>query len=432
MKYLINIYEYLNEAKIEDIYSKYYSDIDANTFNKIISADPTTFIKNNEVTKMGLYSKWLLNLYKNNKLLLEDLYKATEYLSEFHRFKTSNIVSGQVADINKYKTLPELLKFNKSIGGTGSVDKEDESYLLTDRYFINNGEAELFYEDEHMLIVIPNTLKASQFYAYNTEWCTQYPENFKKYTQDGKLYIMIDKALINKSSWGKRVQFHFESGSAMNTIDEKIPYDAIEFWIEFFRHRVPYSFTIGYENVHKDDDVFVVEDEDYNCYLLDLEGCEITDKRYYQIGLFGKDTGLAMVAVYDDNDNEIYGYINKKGEEIIPLICELLGEFHHGLVPAKIQGKFQVINTKGEVVLYTDYNYLDNFVEGRAIAANSFDGKYRYGYIDITGKVIIPFEHQEIYDIEKGSIWAKKNGYWGAYDIDGNIIEDFIHHKANR
>ena len=68
----------INKIDLDIIYHKYYSNIDRNTFNKIVGSDPTSTIDGD--LYMGKYSKWLINLFLNKKLKLEDLYKATEYL----------------------------------------------------------------------------------------------------------------------------------------------------------------------------------------------------------------------------------------------------------------------------------------------------------------------------------------------------------------
>lgn len=58
MKHINSYNDFLFEYKvsIEDIYQKYYKDIDYDKFLEIISSDPTTNI---EKGLMGSYSKWL-------------------------------------------------------------------------------------------------------------------------------------------------------------------------------------------------------------------------------------------------------------------------------------------------------------------------------------------------------------------------------------
>jgi hypothetical protein len=211
----------LSESKVSDIHDKYYQDIRLDFFNDIIKADPTTPVKNGVPDKLGQYSKWLLFLFKKGKLRKEDLYKAREYLTMYHELKKQNLLPNDAKDIGKISSLPELFLLNSKFGGTGQI-KDDESYLINDRYFINSGQAELFFENKRWMIVVPRTLEASKFYACTSQWCTRFPENYDSYTSQGPLYIIIDKLKLNQNDATRRYQFHFESNQFMNMNDSSI------------------------------------------------------------------------------------------------------------------------------------------------------------------------------------------------------------------
>ena len=211
----------LSESKVSDIHEKYYADIRLDLFYDIIKYDPTTPIKKGVPDKLGQYSKWLLSLHKKGKLRKEDLYKAKEYLIMYNELKRQNILPENSKDIGKILSLPELFILNSRYGGTGQV-KDDESYLLTDRYFINNNQAELFFENRRWLVVIPKSYEASKFYACTSQWCTRFPDNYESYTKDGPLYIIIDKLKLNQDDATRRYQFHFESNQFMNMNDSQI------------------------------------------------------------------------------------------------------------------------------------------------------------------------------------------------------------------
>jgi hypothetical protein len=162
---ILNYNEYILESnnKIEVLKFK-FKDISDDVFDKLVDADPT----NNKA-----YLNWILNTYNksdNKKVYIEDLYKVKEYLILFDKLKSQHKL--EHTDINYYNDYKALYNDLNKIGGTGEPT-EDENYLLTDRYYINNNEAEIFFEDNDYLIVIPKTLEASKFYAKNTQWCTQ-------------------------------------------------------------------------------------------------------------------------------------------------------------------------------------------------------------------------------------------------------------------
>ena len=100
-----NTFEKLNNLLAEGIDDLYrqplFKDIPKETVLQIVKADPTA---NVDLDRKGKYSNWLLTLYAKGNLKLEDLYKATEYLTDFDRFKHKL----EKKDINQYKSLPEL------------------------------------------------------------------------------------------------------------------------------------------------------------------------------------------------------------------------------------------------------------------------------------------------------------------------------------
>ena len=54
-----------------------------------------------------------------------------------------------------------------------------------------------------------------------------------------------------------------------------------------------------------------------------------------------------------------YGYINERGEMVIPCQYDSAGNFSsNGLARVKIDGKYGYINEKGEVVIPAEYSYV--------------------------------------------------------------------------
>lgn len=209
--------------KIEKIRNKYYNTIHKSKFYEIISSDPTTFKKNEIPVKLGKYSQWLLKIYKEKKLLLEDLYKANEYLKGFHSLKEKNLIPLEQRDILKYNSLQQVFSVTNKIIGNNNVKDNKEIKFIADRTLIDSGEATLFYEDEEYLIVIPQTTKSAKFYGEKSHWCTTIGYNFNYYNRKGNLYIIISKSKLGKTQFPyRRLQFHFETGQFMNLHDYSI------------------------------------------------------------------------------------------------------------------------------------------------------------------------------------------------------------------
>jgi len=175
-----------------------------------------------------------------------------------------------------------------------------------------------------------------------------------------------------------------------------------------------------------------------------------------------------------------YGYIDKYGEIVIPVIYDSLGEFMpDGLMTSRLNGEYGLINSSGEII-YDDYlQYSDNiylarddtsvwfvdlkdgssinaedidiisdYVDGVAIAAKldpiESDGlpdrdKVYCGLVDVYGNVIRDFDIRiwdeiryvghgtyryisHLYKISEYSVAVRIGDKWGYMDLSGNMI----------
>lgn len=208
-----NYTEYITESikSIEYVYDKFYSNLDKDVFDKILNADPTTVLKDN---KIGIYVKWLIKIYQNKQLKLEDLYKATEYLSVFHRFKHKMVNK----NILSYTSLPELFK-------------AVEPYLEREEFVFENdterklaGQFKEVFRGDKYRIIIPLTLKASKYFGRETEWCTVNTNEFETYTEDQDANVISYKNLyiLYTEDLDERYQFHFNDMQFMDVYDSPI------------------------------------------------------------------------------------------------------------------------------------------------------------------------------------------------------------------
>ncbi len=273
MRYLKNYIDYIAESvkNIDYIYNKYYTNLDREIFDKILSADPTTNIIN---SKMGIFSKWLLNLYTNKKLKLEDLYKATEYLTVFNIHKKSK-------NITSFSSLVELFKYI-------------EPFLEREEFVFENdterklaGQFKEVYRDEKYRIIIPLTLKASQYFGRDTEWCTVNTNMFEKYTeyQDADVISIDNLYIIYTEDLNERLQFHFAQMQYMDVDDNPINYE--EFFdnnpgIKNFFYKQDWFKYVGFvpndyineflkENGYNEDDIDMAHSEYHDGFQLSIE-----------------------------------------------------------------------------------------------------------------------------------------------------------------
>ena len=199
----------LSEATASEIHQKYYSNISEEDFNTIVNSDKiSSNLANN---KLGMYAKWLLNLYKNGNLKLEDLYKAEQYLPVFDKLYKSNKLQNR--NLNAYKSLPDMYDVVEPYLEKKSISKSDE------KRDIKEGGSEKIYEDENWLLIHIKTKEAAIYYGKGTQWCTASTESknyFDYYNSEGPLYVLFDK--LNN----KKYQFHKKSGQFVNENDRQI------------------------------------------------------------------------------------------------------------------------------------------------------------------------------------------------------------------
>jgi len=251
-----------SNKKVEPIYhaykknvkvkaSEYFKDKKQHNINNDIVVDNDGYIEKTVVSylmlesgikKLGEYSRWLVTNVMRKNILEEDLEDAKESLTVFHRFK-DNIKKDnyELSDINRYNCLSYrgisdnenpildvILKYEKP------KDFSDENVLITNRYYITEKGADVFFENDEWLCVIPKTPEASAFYANNTKWCTRHPNQFERYNKNGHLYIFIDKTKLNNKDSMRRLQFQFESSSYMDINDSSITHSKYKDVTEWF------------------------------------------------------------------------------------------------------------------------------------------------------------------------------------------------------
>lgn len=150
----------------------------------------------------------------------------------------------------------------------------------------------------------------------------------------------------------------------------------------------------------------------------------MTDANQVYDKLFSFHEGLAYVV-----KGKMQGYINMKGEEVIPLIFEHYLQyddspqgFNCGRAIVKKNGKYGYIDREGRLIIDYIYDYADVFEEG--FARVSRDGKWTW--IDTNGKEIMPcvfegkkysdFDGMRLESFELSHIWmlVKKDGKLGV------------------
>ena len=226
-------------------------------FIALVNADPTTRTNNVDMVtadskelsnvKAGKYVQWLIKNYLSpiterqpgdngyakevkrvKDLFMEDLFKVTEDLTKYERFK--NRLPQEMRDINKLtpSSLYDAVKdFDLTIASTSKSERKSAK--------VHPG-GELAYEGNEWRVIkikdnSPIGKEAACFYGGNmkeTRWCTSSPGLvwFEKYVNKGPLYVVYRPGDTNVSPETglpkERYQFHFPDNQFMDIDDRQI------------------------------------------------------------------------------------------------------------------------------------------------------------------------------------------------------------------
>jgi hypothetical protein len=238
------------------------------TLDKLVKADPTTRLDGDKIKKAGEYVNWIIKQYlslqpedveygspqferalkQKQELFFEDLYKTTEDLEKFDRFKGR--LPQEMRDINSLN-IDSLFDAVREFSLEKTKASKEEKKQAATTYEHPGGEV-IFRGQEWTVVKINDTGQigkdAACFYGGNqlrsgkgeTNWCTSAPglDYFNRYIKDGPLYVVIPNKEMSfyKSDLTKgeqsglpalRYQFHFPSNQFMDPDDRQI--DLIKF-----------------------------------------------------------------------------------------------------------------------------------------------------------------------------------------------------------
>lgn len=164
---LINL---ITEGRKENFIQKFSSKFNQEQLDKILEKSESIVGRNKFLDYMGRVV--------NPKNFTDDLNIVTNLLTKFATIG-SNL---PVKDINQYKTMSELKK------ALSDYDNKVRREIKT------VDDADVVYEDNQMIVVMPKTYRASCQFGSGTKWCTtSSPSYYERYNEDAKLFYFIDK-----------------------------------------------------------------------------------------------------------------------------------------------------------------------------------------------------------------------------------------------
>lgn len=304
------------------------------------------------------------------------------------------------------------------------------------------------------------TMVAAQIDNYTLTKKDRRVENGKSrnITIDVPPIIMNGRTLVPARAIAESLNATVEWNGTYNRVDITMEYDYIS------------DYCNGYALVNKDGKNGVINKS--GTIIIPLKYDYIT--RYVD-GIFFE--GYAAVGVYDDEGNTTFGFADECGKIVIPIKYSYVGRFSNGIASVALrnsEGMYRegLIDSKGKVILPIEYNsvawsgeenvaivdkngkeYIINrsgkkiadlpnknydgfsaFNEGRAWVSKD----YKCGYIDVSGKEVIPMIYDYVWgdtrdlrrNFENGVAPARISGKHGYIDVDGNEIIPIIHEAS--
>ncbi|WP_127499475.1 WG repeat-containing protein [Paenibacillus glycanilyticus] len=128
--------------------------------------------------------------------------------------------------------------------------------------------------------------------------------------------------------------------------------------------------------------------------------------------------GLAIVSA--DNGN---GLINTTGAYFVRPVYSFIAPFSEGrAVVIDDKGKYKLLNDSGAIVTSNGYSYMADMHDGRAMVNNQLEGgKTVYGYIDRSGKEVIPLRYEDATDFsDRHAVVKIKDNVYALIRHDGS------------
>ncbi len=89
-----------------------------------------------------------------------------------------------------------------------------------------------------------------------------------------------------------------------------------------------------------------------------------------------------------------------------------------------------IIDKKGNIIYTAPKIGFTHFTEGLCrVLIDNPNGGYKFGYIDQTGKLVIPYQYEDADFFKGGVARVKKNGLWGLINSTGKLICPFYHNE---
>lgn len=230
--------------------------------------------------------------------------------------------------------------------------------------------------------------------------------------------------------WIKKIYFKYLKANGVGVLKNEINDPAWEMIAKLFGKKD--KFKADVEGIPFNSNLMLYNELNQECYFFNKSGQQAIPQKFKTAFAFSE--GLAPVS----KDGKKFGYINPKGEVIIPFIYEYIRPFVNGTASVgfskEIEGKtveqYFIINKKGEKISDI-FDYIGLRENKNELLMPAKRGE-KYGFINGKGEIKIPFIFDDfrndiecIKDATDHLVAVIQNGKWGFVDVssaEGKIV----------
>jgi hypothetical protein len=163
----------LIEGRLEDVIKKYSNYHTVPSIKLLAQKDPSG---NNK------YLMWMMDQYDKNN---NDYELIIDLVNKF--YKNQQRLKGDKRDLYKYNSLSDL---------ESELSKVPDKSKRQQKKAVKREGADIVFENDEVVVLIPKTHEASCYYGSNTKWCTASKDDssyFDDYLEEVTLYYILPK-----------------------------------------------------------------------------------------------------------------------------------------------------------------------------------------------------------------------------------------------
>lgn len=140
--------------------------------------------------------------------------------------------------------------------------------------------------------------------------------------------------------------------------------------------------------------------------FINHQGDFVIEPKYARVKPF-LDENIATVQI----DN-YWVFIDRDENHVFPVEYEEANPFRDGVATVKINGKWGVINTEGELIVENVYDSMHSLFIDRLCIVKKED---LYGFIDVEGNTVIPIKYKHVDNFSEGLAQVAEPGCYSCY-----------------